>query len=138
MFSGLSRGLWRVPFGTQLLHRFEITNIYAAPVEITGLRVGCCCVTATPGKRILQPGESTTINVALDTRQFTGPNTQTVRVGVGPNPAVGLHAQSVGRQPDRCRLQAGAGRLRHGRTRSSVCAKHRRRVPRHLTGRSRK
>jgi len=85
--SGRTKDFGTVPFGTQLSHRFEITNIYATPVEITGLRLGCCCVTATPGKRLLQPGESTTIDVALDTREFTGPNTQTVRVVVaGPSP----------------------------------------------------
>jgi hypothetical protein len=84
--AGLSKDFGAVPFGTRLLHRFAMTNIYAAPLEITGLRVGCGCVTATPGKRVLQPGESTTIDVALDTRGFTGPNTQTVRVAVGPNP----------------------------------------------------
>jgi hypothetical protein len=84
--AGLSKDFGAVPFGTELFHRFAITNIYAAPVEITGLRVGCGCVTATPGKRILQPGQSTTIDVTLDTRAFTGPNTQTVRVGFGQNP----------------------------------------------------
>jgi len=61
MFTGgLSKDFGAVPFGTRLCHRFELTNIYSVPVEITGLRVGCGCVTATPGQRILQPGESTT------------------------------------------------------------------------------
>ncbi len=87
MFTGsLSKDFGAVPFGTQLLHRFEITNIHAVPVEITGFRLGCGCVTATPGKRILRPGERTTIDVAFDTREFTGPNTQTIRVSFGPNP----------------------------------------------------
>jgi hypothetical protein len=84
--AGLSKDFGSAAFGTQLAHRFPLTNVYAAPVEITGLRLGCGCVTATPAKRVLQPGESTTIDVALDTRQFTGPSTQTVRVGFGPNP----------------------------------------------------
>ncbi len=84
--SGLVKDFGAVPFGTRLLHRFAITNIYAEPVQITGLRVSCGCVTATPGKRLLEPGDSTTIDVAFDTREFTGPNTQTVKVAIGPNP----------------------------------------------------
>jgi len=84
--AGRSKNFGAVPFGTQLFHRFEITNIYAAPVEVTGLSCGCDCVTATPGKRFLRPGESTTVDVTMDTRSFTGPNTQTVRVAIGPNP----------------------------------------------------
>ena len=84
--TGLNKDFGEVPFGTKLVHRFEVTNIYAAPVEITGLRVGCGCVTASSGKRVIQPGESTTIDVTMDTRQFTGPDTQTVRVGFGPDP----------------------------------------------------
>jgi hypothetical protein len=115
--AGRSKDFGAVPFGTQLLHRFAMTNIYAAPVEITGFRLGCCCVAATPGKRILQPGESTTIDVALDTRQFTGPNTQTVRVGIGPNPrsACVLKVSAVSQtdlvfKPERVNF----GTVRHG------------------------
>ena len=84
--AGRSMDFGPVPFGTQLLHRFEITNIYEIPVEIAEPRVGCGCVTAIAGKRILQPGERTTIDVTMDTRAFTGANMETVRVKVGPNP----------------------------------------------------
>ncbi len=83
---GLCKDFGVVPFGTQLSHRFEITNIYPAPMAITGLRLSCGCVRATPGERNLQPGASTTIDVTMDTRQFTGPRTESVRVAVGPNP----------------------------------------------------
>ncbi len=84
--AGCSKDFGAVPFGTRLEHRFEITNIYAVPAEIVELRVGCGCVKATAGKRMLQPGERTTIDVTLDTGAFTGANTETVRVMVGPNP----------------------------------------------------
>ena len=82
--AGLSKDFGAVPHGTQLFHRFPLKNPYSVPVEITGLSVSCGCLTATRGKRILQSGESTTIDVAFDTREFTGPNSQTVRVGFGP------------------------------------------------------
>jgi hypothetical protein len=85
--AGLTKDFGAVPFGTQLLHRFAIKNFYQAPVEITGFRISCGCVKAVPGKQILQPGESSTIDVSLDTREFTGHKTQTIRVGFdGPWP----------------------------------------------------
>jgi hypothetical protein len=84
--AGRNKDFGAVPFGTKLFHQFPITNVHPVPVEITGLRVGCGCVKAAPAKRVLQPGESTTIDVTFDTRQFTGHDTQTIRVAVGPNP----------------------------------------------------
>jgi hypothetical protein len=73
------------PHGSQLLHHFTITNIYAVQMEITDITVGCQCVTATPTKRILKPREEASIDVEMDARKFTGPKTVTIRVTVGPN-----------------------------------------------------
>ena len=84
--AGLVKDFGAVPQGTRLFHRFPVTNVHAVPVEITGLRASCGCIQATRAKRILQPGESTTIDVSLDTREFAGPDTESVRVAVGPNP----------------------------------------------------
>ena len=84
--AGLVKDFGAVPHGTRLFHRFPVTNVHAVPVEITGVRASCGCIQATRAKRILQPGESTTINVSFDTREFGGPDTETVRVAVGPNP----------------------------------------------------
>jgi len=61
-----------------------MTNIYAVRMEITSLKSGCGCVTAEAGKRVLEPRESTTIKVRMDTRRFAGPKTVGVRVTVGP------------------------------------------------------
>src|SRR6516165_10517916 len=73
-----------VPRGAQLFHRFTITNIYAVRMEITGIKSGCGCVTADPAKRVLEPRESTTIDVNMDARRFTGPKKVGIRVTVGP------------------------------------------------------
>jgi hypothetical protein len=73
-----------VPRGAQLFHRFTITNIYAVRMEITGLHPGCGCVTAVAPKRILEPRESTTIDISMDAARFTGPKTVSIRVTVGP------------------------------------------------------
>jgi hypothetical protein len=81
---GLSHDFGTVPRGAELFHRFTLTNIYAVRMEITNVNSGCGCVTATPAKRILEPRESTTIDLTMDARRFTGPKTVTVRVSVGP------------------------------------------------------
>ena len=73
---GLRKDFGSVPQGTQLFHSFAITNICAEPVEIVRLRKGCGCITASAGKTTLQPGESTTIDVRLDTGRITGPKTE--------------------------------------------------------------
>jgi len=72
------------PRGGVLTHSFTITNIYAVRMEILSLKSGCGCVTAEAKKRVLEPRESTAIEVRMDTRRFTGPKTVGVRVTVGP------------------------------------------------------
>jgi len=81
---GLTHDFGVVPHGAQLFYRFTITNIYAVRMEITGLVSGCGCVTATAAKRVLEPRESTTIDVSMDARRFTGNKGVAVRVTVGP------------------------------------------------------
>jgi hypothetical protein len=85
MFKGaVTHDFGTVPRGAQLVHRFTITNIYAVRMEITEMKTSCGCATATAAKRVLEPLESTTLEVRLDGRRFTGPKTFTVRVSVGP------------------------------------------------------
>lgn len=81
---GVAHDFGSVPRGAQLFHRFTITNIYAVRMEITQVKSGCGCVTADPAKRVLEPRESTTIDVSMDARRFNGPKTVVVRVTVGP------------------------------------------------------
>src|SRR4051812_4614826 len=81
---GLSHDFGIIAKGTQLKHEFTITNIYAVRMEITSIKSGCGCVTATAAKRVLAPRESTTLSVSMDGRRFQGPKTVTVRVTVGP------------------------------------------------------
>src|SRR5262249_49964009 len=84
MFKELSHDFGTQPRGTQLMHRFTLTNIYAVRMEITEIKSGCGCVTATAGKRVLEPRESTTLEVRMDGRRFAGAKTVGVRVTVGP------------------------------------------------------
>jgi hypothetical protein len=86
MFQGnLTHDFGSVPYGAQLFYRFTITNIYAVRMEITGVRSGCGCVSATPAQRVLEPRESTTIDVSMDARRFKGPKTVGIRVSVVPD-----------------------------------------------------
>jgi hypothetical protein len=82
---GLNHDFGSVPRGAQLAHRFVITNIYAVRMEITSLKSGCGCVTATAAKRVLEPRESTTIDVNMDARRFTGSKAVGITITVGPD-----------------------------------------------------
>jgi hypothetical protein len=75
-----------VPRGGKLIHRFPITNIYAVRMEIVSLVSGCGCVTATAAKRVLEPRETTYIEVVMDTSRIQGGQQKAVavRFTVGP------------------------------------------------------
>jgi hypothetical protein len=81
---GLTHDFGSVPRGAQLLHRFTLTNIYAVRMEITEIKSGCGCVTADATKRVLEPRESTTIDVKMDAHRFIGSKSVAIRVTVGP------------------------------------------------------
>ena len=84
MFKETTHDFGVVPMGTQLFYRFSITNIYAVRMEITGITPGCGCVTATAAKRVLEPRESTTLDVTMDASRFRGAKSVGIRVTVGP------------------------------------------------------
>jgi hypothetical protein len=85
LFQGVStHDFGTVPRGTQLKYSLPMKNVWAVPIEITDIKVGCNCVTATPSTRILQPHETATLDITMDGRRFTGPKTVTVHVTVGP------------------------------------------------------
>jgi hypothetical protein len=81
---GTSHDFGNVPLGTQLFHRFTITNIYAVRMEIVSIHSGCDCTKATASKRVLEPRETATIDVNMDAKRFNGQKTVVVRVTVGP------------------------------------------------------
>src|SRR4051812_48728733 len=72
------------PRGKELKVDFKIKNPYAVRMEITSIKPGCGCVTATVGKRILEAREETVLNLVMDTKRFQGAKTVGVRVTVGP------------------------------------------------------
>lgn len=81
---GTTHNFGNVPRGAVLSHQFTMTNIYAVPLEIVNTRVSCGCVTVKPGVNVLQPKESTTVDITMDGRRFTGPKTVNIYISVGP------------------------------------------------------
>jgi RNA polymerase sigma factor (sigma-70 family) len=71
--------------GTQLKHRFPMTNPYSVPLRIAPVRVSCGCVTASPSPGVLAPRETGYLEVTVDTRRFTGTKTALIHVTVGPD-----------------------------------------------------
>jgi hypothetical protein len=82
--SDLTHDFGTVPRGAQLKYSFKMTNIYKEPLEITGIRVSCTCLTAKANTSVIQPNESGTLEIHMDGRQFSGPKTIRVYVTVGP------------------------------------------------------
>lgn len=76
----LTHDFGSVPPGMQLTHAFPVTNIYAAPIEISSICVSPSCVQASVERYILAPRQSTFINVCMDARRFTGKKTVAIYV----------------------------------------------------------
>jgi hypothetical protein len=70
--------------GDTLKYSFKVTNIYKVPLDITQVRTSCTCIKAAESKKKLEPNESASINVVVDTSTFTGARTVKVYVKVGP------------------------------------------------------
>jgi hypothetical protein len=81
---GTTHNFGNVPRGAVLSFRFPMTNIYAVPLEITGTRVSCGCVTVTPTVKVLQPKETAYLDISMDGRRFTGQKSVNIYVTVGP------------------------------------------------------
>ena len=57
--------------GAMLQHRIQVTNKYAMPFTIQ-LGVSCDCVKVVSQKAVLQPKETTSLDIDMDTRRFNG------------------------------------------------------------------
>lgn len=66
--------------GTKLQHAFTIKNEGDQPLKINEVKPGCGCTTANLAKSELLPGESTTIEAALDLAMRRGMQNKTIHV----------------------------------------------------------
>jgi Protein of unknown function (DUF1573) len=80
MFDSLSHDFGVVAKGTQVRHRFKITNTSAADVHIAGVLASCGCTTANCKQPLLKRNESTFVEVSVDTNRFQRQKESTVTV----------------------------------------------------------
>jgi hypothetical protein len=92
---GLSHDFGNIPLGTQVFHRFPMTNIYAVPLQIS-TRAGCNCVTATPSVRVVKPHETAYIDVTLDGHRIKGAKSVAIYVMVDGKNVDGSECHSQG------------------------------------------
>jgi hypothetical protein len=57
--------------GSEAKKRIEVKNVYRDVVHISDVSTTCGCSAATTGKQILQPGESTHVEVQMNTQKFS-------------------------------------------------------------------
>lgn len=86
MWPETSHDFGTVPRGAQLLYRIPWKNPEAHKVEIADLRVSCGCATVTPQPRVLEPGQSGFLEVAMDGRRFTGVKIVFIQLVTNPGP----------------------------------------------------
>lgn len=70
MFDETSFDFGVVARGADVRHRFRIYNGYQQTVHISEVRSTCGCSAANPTQQTLQPGESTYVEITMDTRRF--------------------------------------------------------------------
>ena len=74
-----------VPWGTTLTHRFNITNIYAVPMQIVeDPKVSCGCVRIVRYTQKLAPRETGFVEIEMDGRRFEGAKAVTITARFGP------------------------------------------------------
>jgi hypothetical protein len=56
----------------KLVHKFTVTNIGTEDLEIRRISTSCGCTAAILAESIVKPGESTTLEVILETRKYKG------------------------------------------------------------------
>jgi hypothetical protein len=81
---GATHDFGSIPRGAQLFHRFKVTNIYAARLEVIQVRTSCGCVSVTPPAGGLEPRQEAYVDLMMDARKFTGRKTVSVYLTFGP------------------------------------------------------
>jgi hypothetical protein len=80
LFDDLNKDFGSVPRGPTLTHLFRLTNNTSSTVHIAGMRVSCGCTTANASQAEIAPGQTTAVQVQMDTRRFSGPKSVTIYV----------------------------------------------------------
>lgn len=70
----------RSPEGGVLQGRLTLSNTTRHPIAITGIRASCVCVHPETDKKLVGPGESTSLNVRVDVVSGRGPREYSIYV----------------------------------------------------------
>jgi hypothetical protein len=101
MFDSLSHDFGVVAKGTQVSHRFKLTNGSEQSVHIASVTASCGCTTPKCAQTLLKRHESTYVEVSMDTNRFQRQKTATVSVTFDlPQPAVVTIPVQVYIRPD--------------------------------------
>lgn len=64
----------------ELVYQFTIENVGTERLEIRRISTSCGCAAAVPSDRFVEPGESTSLEVTLETRKYKGVINKSVSV----------------------------------------------------------
>ena len=83
MFRSREHNFGTVARGADIVHRFEIANIYKEPMVITGVRSSCGCTTPTIENATIKTHEKAYVVAKFNTRTFNGFHGATLTVSFG-------------------------------------------------------
>jgi len=84
MFNDLDHDFGTVARGADTVFRFEITNLYKQPMQITGVRSSCGCTSPTVENATIKTYEKGYIVAKFNTRTFVGKHGATLTVSFAP------------------------------------------------------
>lgn len=67
--------------GAQAQHTFLLANEGKKPLSIISVNTSCGCTVSDVEKRLLEPGESTQVTVAFDSKGYSGEIRQYIYIG---------------------------------------------------------
>jgi hypothetical protein len=101
MFDSLSHDFGVVAKGTQVSHRFKLTNGSEQTVHIASVTASCGCTTSHCAQTLLKSHEATYVEVSMDTNRFQRQKLSTVSVAFDlPQPDVVTLSVQVYIRPD--------------------------------------
>jgi hypothetical protein len=80
MFDSLSQNFGIVARGAEVTHRFRVKNLYQQDIAIANVTTSCGCTASKFDQTPVKPGDSTYVEVSMDTQKFMHEKSSTVTV----------------------------------------------------------
>ncbi|HUE13120.1 MAG TPA: DUF1573 domain-containing protein [Planctomycetaceae bacterium] len=88
MFDSLSHDFGAVAKDAEVVHRFRVKNVYQQDVRIASVTTSCGCTTPKFDPTPVKSGDSTYVEISIDTHKFSGQKSPTITVTFDqPQPA---------------------------------------------------